>query len=102
MGFDKLEVVRKLLAKAERAGTPAEAESYTGMAVRLCARHGIDAALVEARRRVAGDPGADRPAAGRIEVQDPYSAGKARLALRSESRRAVLGSISAKMCLRAR
>jgi hypothetical protein len=79
MGFDKLEVVRKLLAKAERAATPEEAASYTGMALRLSARHGIDAALVDAERRAARDPTADRPAAQRIPIDDPYSAGKARL-----------------------
>src|SRR4051812_8410869 len=79
MGFDKLEVVRKLLAKAERAATPEEAASYTGMALRLSARHGIDAALVDAERRAARDPTADRPGAQRIPVDDPYSAGKARL-----------------------
>lgn len=79
MGFDKLEVIRKLLAKAERAATPQEAESYTDKALRLSARHGVDAALLDAERRAAGDPGADEPAAQRIAVQDPYSAGKARL-----------------------
>jgi hypothetical protein len=78
MGFDKLEVVRKLMAKAERAATPEEAESYTGMALRLCARHGIDAALVDARR-AAHDPAADHPGAQRIPVHAPYSAAKARL-----------------------
>jgi hypothetical protein len=79
MGFDKLDVVRKLLAKAERAATPEEAASYTDKALRLSARHGIDAAMVDAERLAADDPGADHPAAQRIEVHDPYSAGKARL-----------------------
>jgi hypothetical protein len=79
MGFDKLEVVRKLMAKAERAATPEEADSYTGMALRLCARHGIDAALVDAQRRAAHDPAADHPGAQRIPVHAPYSAAKARL-----------------------
>jgi hypothetical protein len=79
MGFDKLEVVRKLLAKAERAATPEEAASYTDKALHLSARHGIDAALVDAQRRAAHDPAADRPVAQRIPVDDPYSAGKARL-----------------------
>ncbi|MCO1658798.1 DUF2786 domain-containing protein [Pseudonocardia humida] len=74
MGFDKLEVVRKLLAKAERAATPEEAASYTDKAVQLSARHGIDAALL-----AAADPGRDHPRAQRIPVHDPYSAGKARL-----------------------
>jgi hypothetical protein len=79
MGFDKLDVVRKLLAKAERAATPEEAASYTDKALRLSARHGIDAAIVDAERLAADDPGADQPAAQRIAVHDPYSAGKARL-----------------------
>lgn len=74
MGFDKLEVVRKLLAKADRAATPQEAASYTGKALWMCARHGIDAALV-----AAADPGRDELGAQRVEVHEPYSAGKARL-----------------------
>lgn len=74
MGFDKLDVVRKLLAKAERAATAAEAESYTAKAVELSARHGIDAALLAAAR-----PGCDEVGTRRIAVDDPYSAGKARL-----------------------
>jgi Protein of unknown function (DUF2786) len=79
MGFDKLDVVRKLLAKAERAATPEEAASYTDKALRLSARHGIDAALLDAERLAAHDPAADQPAAQRIAMDDPYSAGKARL-----------------------
>jgi hypothetical protein len=74
MGFDKLEVVRKLLAKAERAATEEEAASYTDKAMQLSARHGIDAALL-----AAADPTGDRPDRRRIAVDDPYSAGKARL-----------------------
>jgi hypothetical protein len=74
VGFDKLDVVRKLLAKAERAATAAEAASYTEKAVQLSARHGIDAALL-----AAAEPGRDRPGTRRVEVHDPYSAGKARL-----------------------
>jgi hypothetical protein len=74
MGFDKLDVVRKLLAKAERAATPEEAASYTDKAVQLSARHGIDAALL-----AAADPDHDRPRTQRIAVHDPYSASKARL-----------------------
>jgi hypothetical protein len=74
MGFDKLEVVRKLLAKANRAATAQEAASYTDKAMRLCARHGIDAALLAAT-----DPARDEPGVQRVAVHDPYSAGKARL-----------------------
>lgn len=74
MGADKLDTIRKLLAKAERAATPAEAAAYTAKAVALVARHGIDEALLDA-----ADPGRDDIGATRIGVDDPYSAGKARL-----------------------
>jgi Protein of unknown function (DUF2786) len=74
MGAEKLATVRKLLAKAERAATTAESETYTAKAVELMARHGIDAALL-----AAADPGSDEIGPLRIAMQDPYSAGKARL-----------------------
>jgi hypothetical protein len=74
MGADKLDTVRKLLAKAEGAATTAEAETYTAKAVELMARHGIDAALLGAAH-----PGRDEIGPLRIAMQDPYSAGKARL-----------------------
>ena len=72
----RLDRVRKLLAKAERAGTPDEAEIYTAKAVELMARHGIDDAVL-----AAADPlrTADRIGSVRVEIDDPYSAGKARL-----------------------
>lgn len=70
----KLGRIRKLLAKAERAGTPEEALTYTEKAAELMARHGIDVALL-----AAADPGRDAIGATRIAVADPYSAGKARL-----------------------
>jgi Protein of unknown function (DUF2786) len=74
MESTKLGRVRKLLAKAERAGTPEEAQTYTEKAVELMARHGIDVALL-----AAADPGRDEIGITRIPVADPYSAGKARL-----------------------
>ena len=74
MGIDKLDTVRKLLAKADGAATPAEAEVYTAKAVELMARHGIDEALLGAAA-----PYRDEVATCRIPVADPYSAGKARL-----------------------
>ncbi|GAA1173929.1 DUF2786 domain-containing protein [Pseudonocardia alaniniphila] len=74
MGLDKLDTIRKLLAKAERAATAAEAETYTAKAMELMARHGVDAALLAAAR-----PGSDRIGPQRIAMDDPYSAGKARL-----------------------
>ncbi len=72
--MDKLDTIRKLLAKAAGAATPAEAEAYTAKAVELAARHGVDAALLAAR-----DPVPDRPGATRVEVGGAYSAGRARL-----------------------
>ncbi|GAA5129102.1 DUF2786 domain-containing protein [Pseudonocardia adelaidensis] len=74
IGTAKLATVRKLLAKAERAATAAESEVYTAKAVELMARHGIDAALL-----AAAHPGSDGIGPLRIAMQDPYSAGKARL-----------------------
>jgi hypothetical protein len=74
MSAEKLDTVRKLLAKAERAATVAESETYTAKAVELMARHGIDAALL-----AAAEPGRDEIGPLRIAMQDPYSAGKARL-----------------------
>ena len=74
MGAEKLATVRKLLAKAERAATAAESDVYTAKAVELMARHGIDAALL-----AAADPGRDEIGPLKIAMQDPYSAGKARL-----------------------
>ncbi len=74
IGTTKRATVRKLLAKAERAATAAESEIYTAKAVELMARHGIDAALL-----AAAHPGSDGIGPLRIAMQDPYSAGKARL-----------------------
>lgn len=76
MGADKLDTIRKLLAKAERAATAAEAEVYTAKAVELAARHGVDAALLAARSGASTGAGIGGT---RIAVGDPYSAGKARL-----------------------
>ena len=72
-GAAMLDRIRKLLAKAERAGTPEEARTYTEKAVELMARHGIDMALL-----AADDPGRDEIGLTRVPVTDPYSAGKAR------------------------
>ncbi|MBN9755932.1 DUF2786 domain-containing protein [Pseudonocardia sp. Ae707_Ps2] len=73
----RLDRIRKLLAKAERAGTPDEAEIYTDKAFALMARHGIDEALLAAA------PGAgaraDPIGRSRITVDNPYSGAKARL-----------------------
>ena len=74
----RLDRIRKLLAKAERAGTPDEAEIYTAKAVELMVRHGVDEAVLAAGRG-SGPPDADPIGGVRIAVDDPYSAGKARL-----------------------
>jgi hypothetical protein len=78
MGAHKLDTVRKLLAKADGAGTPEEAEIYTAKAVEMMARHGIDEALLAARLDP-GAPGRDEIGTSHIAMADPYSAGKARL-----------------------
>jgi Protein of unknown function (DUF2786) len=74
MGIDRLDTIRKLLAKADGAATPEEARAYTAKAVELMARHGIDDALL-----AAADPGRDEIGAQQVAMDDPYSAGKARL-----------------------
>ncbi len=73
----KLEVIRKLLAKAERAATPDEADAYNTKAAEMMARHGVDAAMVAARPD--GGP-RDEVASVRLAMTDPYSAEKAQLA----------------------
>lgn len=71
---DPIARVRKLLAKAERAGTEAEAHIYNAKAAELIARHGIDAALL-----AAASPGSDPVGGTRVALSDPYSGAKARL-----------------------
>ncbi|HEY0815433.1 MAG TPA: DUF2786 domain-containing protein [Pseudonocardia sp.] len=78
MGADKLDTVRKLLAKADGAATPEEAQTYTEKAVAMMARHGIDEALLAASRGP-GAAGRDEIGTSHIPMADPYSAGKARL-----------------------
>ena len=72
----KLEVIRKLLAKAERAATAAEADAYNTKAAEMMARHGVDAAMVES----ASGEVHDRIGSRRIGMTDPYSREKALLA----------------------
>jgi hypothetical protein len=71
---DKLDVIRKLLAKADRAATTEEAAAYNDKAMQLMAQHGIDEALLAASGEVKDEIGSRR-----IAMDDPYSAGKARL-----------------------
>ncbi len=78
MGADKLDTIRKLLAKADGAATTEEAQTYTAKAVDMMARHGIDEALLAASLDP-GAPGRDEIGTSHIPMADPYSAGKARL-----------------------
>jgi hypothetical protein len=78
MGADKLDTIRKLLAKADGAATPEEAQTYTEKAVAMMARHGIDEALLAASLGPEA-PGRDEIGTSHIPMADPYSAGKARL-----------------------
>jgi hypothetical protein len=70
----KLDVIRKLLAKADGAATTAEAEAYTAKAVTLMARHGIDAALLDATAAKK-----ETIESRRITITGPYSRDKADL-----------------------
>ena len=72
----KLDVIRKLLAKAERAATQAEADAYNEKAAAMMARHGVDTALLAATGAAPRDVIGSR----RIAMTDPYSAEKATLA----------------------
>src|ERR1035437_7569358 len=66
-----LERVRKLLAKAESAGTtPPEAEALTAKAAELMAKYGIDRALLAAAR-----PETDQPGDRVIGIPNPGGAG---------------------------
>ena len=73
-GDQKLEVIRKLLAKAEKAATPEEASAYNAKAAQMMARHGVDEAMLAT--------GVKQDALGerRIALADPYSQEKAQLA----------------------
>lgn len=73
---DTLERVRKLLAKAERAGTPEEAEAFTGKAAELMARHGIDQAVVDAGR---DEREREAVTSRRVPVSAPYAVDKSTL-----------------------
>jgi hypothetical protein len=70
-----LDRVRKLLAKAEAEGvTTAEAQALTAKAAELMARHGIDRALLAARR-----PETDRPDDRIVQLYNPWARVQAHL-----------------------
>ena len=70
-----LERVRKLLAKAESAGTtPPEAEALTAKAAELMAKYGIDRALLAAAR-----PETDQPGDRVIDIPNPWARVQAHL-----------------------
>jgi Protein of unknown function (DUF2786) len=71
----KLEVIRKLLAKAEGAATAEEATAYNEKAAAMMARHGVNAALLAATGEKP-----DRIGERRIAMTDPYSMEKSMLA----------------------
>lgn len=72
--MDKLAQVRALLAKAEATPFAIEAETYTAKAVELMARHGLDEALVNAKRAVR-----ETPTSKRVEMDGSYTREKATL-----------------------
>jgi hypothetical protein len=74
-GDQKLEVIRKLLAKAEKAATAEEASAYNAKAAQMMARHGVNEAMLAAT-------GVKQDALGerRIPLTDPYSQEKSQLA----------------------
>lgn len=77
MASRKLDTVRLLLAKAERAATPEEADAYTAKAAELAARHGIDTAMLAAAGAVH-----DEIAGTRVEISGMFADEKAYLAVR--------------------
>lgn len=68
--MSKLDKVSKLLAKAENAGTPEEAEAFMAGAQRLAAQNGIDLAV--ARMHQAAKERLEEPEERRIQV-NPYT-----------------------------
>lgn len=68
--MSKLDTVAKLLAKAENAGTPEEAETFMAGAQRLASQNGIDLAL--ARMHQAKKEKREEPEERRIQV-NPYT-----------------------------
>lgn len=71
----KLDLIRKLLAKAESpAATPAEAETYTAKATELIAKYGVDEALLADRSGAPMVPGDVE-----LAVDAPYARDKAHL-----------------------
>ena len=71
----QLELVRKLLAKAESTTFEAEAETFTAAAQALMARHSIDAALLSATDPRRGDG----PTPRRVWIERPYEREKVQL-----------------------
>jgi hypothetical protein len=68
---DYLEIVRKLLAKAEADGTtPEEAEALTAKAAELMAQHRIDQAMIGSLHKD------NKPIGRKITCQEPYATAK--------------------------
>src|SRR5436309_5704428 len=94
-----LDRVRKLLAKAEHAGTPVEgAQAFSAKASALMAAYAIDQALVEAGSTSPTSGPTSRPIVRQIEVDPPYAMPRAVLldrVARAHRVRVVIGPDSA-------
>lgn len=75
---DYADKVTKLLAKAERAGTPEEAEAFQEKAMQLMAKYGIDQAVLNAKKVAAGQV-SEEIVKTRVTIMNPYSEPKARM-----------------------
>jgi hypothetical protein len=76
--FDYTAKVDALLRKAERAGSEHEAEAFQEKAMQLIAKHGIDQAMLDARRQNEGGKAED-VVVKNVTIINPYSEIKARM-----------------------
>lgn len=76
--FDYAAKVEALLRKAEGAATEHEAEAFQTKAMELIAKHGIDQAMLDAKRQEAGGKAEDI-VRKRVTIRNPYSETKARM-----------------------
>lgn len=73
---DYKDTIDKLFAKAAGAGTADEAKIFTDKAMELMAKHGVDQAMLDARRREAGGK-AEEIVTRLFTIRNPYSEAKA-------------------------
>lgn len=76
--FDYTAKVQALLTKAERAATEHEAEAFQAKAMELIAKHGIDQAMLDAKRQSEGGKAED-VVIKYVTIRNPYSEIKARM-----------------------